>query len=141
MSGPGAVYNKARIFISGPMSGFDNCNFAAFDAAAARINRQDTAVNPAAIVRALGYDGDDEMYGRDRDFFYKDIIHIMSTALQSCQQIYMLRGWERSKGARAEHALAEHFGLYILYESNDRRLPCPGCKDNNCDATGCRGIQ
>jgi hypothetical protein len=115
MSVSEAFYIKSRIFISGPMSGFDNCNFAAFDAAAERIAEQDTPVNPAAIVRALGYDGGEGMY-RDRDFFYKDIMHIMSTALQSCQRIYMLRGWERSKGARAEHALAQHFGICIEYE-------------------------
>jgi Domain of unknown function (DUF4406) len=140
MSGPGAVHNKARVYISGPMSGFDNCNFAAFDAAAERILRQnDTPVNPAAIVRALGYDGGPELYLRDKEFFYKDIMNILSQVLQSCQQIYMLRGWERSKGARAEHALAEHFGVYILYEADDRRFQCP-CKNPGCDATGCRGI-
>lgn len=114
--------NKDRIYISGPMSGFENCNFAAFDTASEFIARLgDTPVNPAAIVRALGYDGGPDLCERDRRFFYKDIMHVLSPVLQSCQQIYLLQGWEKSKGARAEKALAEHFGLSIVYEAEDHR--------------------
>ena len=33
-----------------------------------------------------------------------------------CHAIYMLHGWERSEGARVEHALATMLGMTILYQ-------------------------
>ena len=30
--------------------------------------------------------------------------------------VYMLRGWEKSAGARVEHALAVYLGLYLIYQ-------------------------
>jgi hypothetical protein len=33
--------------------------------------------------------------------------------------IYMLRGWEQSKGARAEHAVAVWIGLEIIYQGGE----------------------
>jgi hypothetical protein len=36
--------------------------------------------------------------------------------LSRCDAVYMLRGWENSIGARAEHDLANELGLEIVYE-------------------------
>ena len=36
--------------------------------------------------------------------------------LQHCQTIYMLKGWEKSDGARAELRLARKLGLGVMYE-------------------------
>ncbi len=36
--------------------------------------------------------------------------------LTYCSLIYMLKGWERSAGASAEHALAKALGLTVSYE-------------------------
>ena len=33
-----------------------------------------------------------------------------------CDMIYMLRGWERSRGARVERALAEYLDKVVAYE-------------------------
>jgi hypothetical protein len=33
--------------------------------------------------------------------------------------IFMLRGWKASKGATAEHALAQWLGLEIVYQENE----------------------
>lgn len=41
--------------------------------------------------------------------------------LTYCDEIFMLDGWERSKGATAEHALAEALGILIHYEKPRRR--------------------
>lgn len=41
----------------------------------------------------------------------KDIIDLLQ-----CNAIYMLQGWEDSKGARIEHYIATKIGMPIMYE-------------------------
>lgn len=36
--------------------------------------------------------------------------------LLHCKAIYMLQGWQDSKGARIEHYVATEIGLHIMYE-------------------------
>ena len=36
--------------------------------------------------------------------------------LLQCNAIYMLQGWEDSKGARIEHYIATEIGMPIMYE-------------------------
>jgi len=36
--------------------------------------------------------------------------------LLQCKAIYMLQGWQDSKGARIEHYIATEIGLSIMYE-------------------------
>ena len=36
--------------------------------------------------------------------------------LLHCNAIYMLQGWQESKGARIEHYIATELGLHIMYE-------------------------
>ena len=38
--------------------------------------------------------------------------------LCDCDEIYMLNGWEESRGARIEHTLAQVLRLTIIYESD-----------------------
>ena len=37
-------------------------------------------------------------------------------ALCDCDKIYMLKGWENSRGARVEHGMAKLLGLIVEYE-------------------------
>ena len=39
-------------------------------------------------------------------------------ALKKCDAIYLLRGWESSKGANAEKALAEWMRLEVMYQED-----------------------
>jgi len=39
-------------------------------------------------------------------------------AVKDCDAIYMLKGWRDSKGATAEHALAQWMGKHVVYEDN-----------------------
>jgi hypothetical protein len=41
----------------------------------------------------------------------------MVAICDQCTAIYMMSNWERSKGAKAEHALAKALGLSIFYEA------------------------
>lgn len=47
---------------------------------------------------------------------YEDYMKADLRELLHCNAIYMLRGWERSVGARTEHLVAAMCGLEIMYE-------------------------
>lgn len=122
-----------RVYISGPMRGVPLYNFPAFDAAATRLGMACGSVvfNPADEDRRMGFDPAQLPFDHDwstlpdgltvRDCADRDL-----EALKYCDTIYMLKGWEKSKGASAERAVAEWLGLAVIYEaeSNPRkRIP------------------
>jgi hypothetical protein len=37
-------------------------------------------------------------------------------AMLTCEVVYMLQGWEQSRGASIEHNLAKELGLKIIYQ-------------------------
>ena len=39
--------------------------------------------------------------------------------LLPCSHVYMLRGWQNSRGARIEHRIAQLFNKRIIYQSNE----------------------
>lgn len=47
---------------------------------------------------------------------YKEWIDIGLFQLMQCKAIYMLKGWENSRGAKLEHDYAQAAGLLVLYE-------------------------
>jgi len=49
---------------------------------------------------------------------YKDYMNASLELLKVCSSIYMLDGWENSKGARLEHAYAEAMGIEIMYQAS-----------------------
>lgn len=49
---------------------------------------------------------------------YPDYIKVGLVMLDSCDAIYMLKGWKESAGARYEHSYAKLTGKVIIYESN-----------------------
>lgn len=105
-----------KFYIAGPMTGHKNLNFPAFDAAKAKLTKLgQQVVSPADIAREEGWVNHD---GTEHDkppaaalFVRRDLDH-----LYDCTAIYMLKGWEKSVGARAEHAVAVWLGLEIMYE-------------------------
>lgn len=36
--------------------------------------------------------------------------------MSSCDAVYFMRGWEDARGCQIEHAVAEKYGLEIIYE-------------------------
>ncbi len=85
------------IYISGPMRGFPDLNFPAFDAARDIINaRGDKAISPADLDRKYGH------CSLSREYATRDTLAI----LHECNGLYLLDGWEWSDGAAAEFFLA-----------------------------------
>lgn len=96
------------------MSGIEKSNYPAFDAARDRLALKGHAVfSPADIDRSRGLHAD------KHDVVLINLISIVKMDLDCllrCDAIYMLTGWENSKGAMAEKAVAEWIGLQVLHE-------------------------
>lgn len=108
------------IYIAGPMTGYKDFNFAAFDKARNKLNDEGwTVVSPADIDRENGFDalkGDSvELVTKE---FMRKAIRADLDALQRVDAIYMLEGWEKSKGARAEYHVAQWRGLDIVFQNH-----------------------
>ena len=112
-----------KIYIAGPMTGYVDFNFPAFDAAAELLISQGHVVfNPADRDRSAH--GEDFAKGTTGDhsevpeFSLRDALAADTEWIcQHAQAIYLLDGWEKSKGANAEKALAVALGHAILYQT------------------------
>lgn len=97
---------KPLIYISGPMTGIPEFNHPAFNAAAAALRATGLeVVNPAEL--------DTQDAGTPlewADYLRRDI-----RALVDCTAIYLLPGWEKSKGARLEKRIAEELGMRVVF--------------------------
>lgn len=112
------------IYIAGPMSGIPYFNFLAFDEAKAFLTLQGwNVISPADLDRELhGFEALTLPSSTDWTVLPKNLklTRIMTydalAVINDADAIYMLRGWEKSKGARAEKALAEWKGVPVIYE-------------------------
>lgn len=52
-------------------------------------------------------------------FTYREYIDIGLSKLKYCDAIYMLQGWEDSKGAVLEHTYAQTIGMEIMYDEGE----------------------
>ncbi len=53
----------------------------------------------------------------DQEFMRDALKRDMVAICDKCTAIYMMAGWESSKGAKAEHALAKALALEVYYEA------------------------
>lgn len=96
---------KPRIYIAGPMTGYENFNREAFNAKADDLRIGGfTPLNPAILPDGL-------TQGQ-----YMDICFAM---IRAADGIHLLDGWEKSKGALAELAYAEKLELAITQDSGE----------------------
>ena len=133
-----------RTYISGPMSGKPDLNRAAFDAAEKRLTAQGHfVINPHRVSEQFGtpeelaasfetYYDCLKFYGEG--FFTtslpsrkalqtsriaRAVMDADLAAVRSCDAIYLLRGWENSRGAKKELAEAITHGLKVMLEGAD----------------------
>jgi hypothetical protein len=123
------------------MRGYPNFNFAAFDEAAARGRALGhEIISPAELDRQAGFsekghDGKVNEQGHSqlitidfmRDAIHRDVAAIVGTADKpGVDAVAMLAGWQMSKGATGEKALADWLGLPVFdartFEPLDSRV-------------------
>ena len=105
------------VYIAGPMRGRPLYNFPAFMRAEARLRDAGFLIvmNPAARDLRRGFNPALSLEANHfdlRDAFGFDLDWIARHA----EAIYLLDGWEDSKGAAAERATALALGIDVLYE-------------------------
>lgn len=103
------------LYLAGPMTGYPEYNFPAFDNAAAWLRDQGHLVfNPAENDRANGFDaaGLKGHEAADHGFSLRDALKAdLSWICDHADAVALLDGWTASKGAQAEVALAEALGI------------------------------
>ena len=96
-----------RIYCAGPMTGYKDKNFPAFNKAAEELRELGwEVINPVDINPDPEADWHECMR--------KDIAELVT-----CDAIFMLNGWADSSGATKEHTIAEWLEMDIYYEGVD----------------------
>ncbi|MGX9389638.1 DUF4406 domain-containing protein [Nitrobacteraceae bacterium UC4449_H16] len=107
-----------KIYLAGPMAGYPDHNFPAFNAKAADLrSRGHEVYNPAEVepeqYRVRDADNAAEFHnGRYRNCLSQELRWICDHA----EGMYLLNGWEHSKGANAEFAAGKAVGLFFEYQ-------------------------
>jgi hypothetical protein len=93
-----------KIYLSGPMTGIKNLNRKNFNDAECTLRYvfQCDVFNPVSLPKNLTY----------AEYMKLDIKELLK-----CDVIFMLHGWELSKGATLEHSIAELCGIKIIYQN------------------------
>lgn len=92
---------KPRVYIAGPITGMKNNNRVAFAAAKERLNE-------------AGYDAVNHQENEDETrpgWTYEAIMKDDIINLMDCQYIYLLPGWDKSRGATLEKHVADVLGI------------------------------
>lgn len=103
-----------RIYVAGPMSGRPKLNYPAFFQAEDKLAAEGwEVVNPARLDLEAGVDPDREL----GEYDYTECALRDVEALIECDAIYLMDGWQHSRGASWERALAKHHGIRRFYET------------------------
>ena len=127
-----------RVYCSGPMTGHPDLNRPAFDAAEKRLTAQGHfVINPHRISALFGtaeelaesfkifyaIEGKDNYVLKEeldrRASIARAVMDADLAAVRSCDAIYLLRGWEKSRGAKKELAEALKNGLTGMQEGDE----------------------
>ena len=117
------MMRKPTIYVAGPMRGHTDYNYPAFDRQQKVLEEQGwKVINPASLDREdnkpindpMEFDPDSNY--EDHEFMRQALKRDMDAICDECTAVYMMSGWETSKGAKAEWALAKAIGLEIFYE-------------------------
>lgn len=109
-----------KIYLAGPMRGYENFNFPAFDFAAEALRMEGHEVfSPAERDRKIhgtklenNKTGDEKEAAANTGFSLRDALADDTQYIaKHADAIALLPGWEKSSGANAELALAKALGL------------------------------
>jgi len=98
-----------KIYLSGPVTGTDDYKkrFAKAEDYLRMKYPGWSAVNPVSVCDRL-----------PKDTTYNECMDVCLTLVKMCDAIYMMKGWEKSNGAKAECALAIAMGLNVYEEES-----------------------
>ena len=96
-----------KVYVSGPITGVENYmeRFCAAERKLLEMPLVDTVVNPAQITSHF-----------PADTKWSQYMDVTIQCLRGCDAIYLLKGWEKSRGAQIEKLYAEGTGMKILFE-------------------------
>ena len=104
--------NKKTIYIAGQMAGLPELNFPAFFAAEEVLRSKGwEPINPARFNAVFGT----EPTGRLLDA----VCESERAAIPHLDAIYLLKGWEKSKGAKRELFVALQHNLEVIVEGSE----------------------
>ena len=95
---------RSKLFISGPISGRP------YKEAVRHFNAY------ALLVHQFGFDPVNPIQLCRPDWSWRRCMAVCLWHLLWCDAVFMLRGWDMSRGARIEHRVAEILGKVIMYE-------------------------
>lgn len=114
-----ALHSKA--YLSGPMSGIPGFNFPAFNEAAAELAAQGYDVfNPASE----GWGDGDPSNGFTTEEQWREFLRHDIAAVAAADTVFVLPGWEQSKGATFELSVAHKLGIPV-YDFETAKLVAP----------------
>lgn len=105
------MFDAARVYIAGPMTGIEAHNFPAFYEAEERLLAAGfDPVNPARMDEELdGFRPTEDTAMPHEHYMERDL-----PAVLDCDAVAVLPGWERSRGARNEVGVALMVGREII---------------------------
>lgn len=130
-----------KIYIAGPMRGHENWNFLAFDTAEKHWSAEGWHVfNPAAMCRALGYahfeDGRAIPSSVEGRRHVEHVIRGDIDCIMMSDALAVLPGWESSRGATVEVAVALFLGMPILCAWSGQPIQVTGTPWRVCESLG-----
>lgn len=105
---------KASHYLSGPMAGYPDHNFPAFEKAAGELTDCGLIVTSPHKIKHIEPVEFEILHGRPmdwHDYLRKDI----KVMLEACDSIILLKGWPQSKGAILELEVAVRLGWPVWY--------------------------
>jgi len=93
------------IYVSGPMTGYEQFNYPAFE----RVTKELRELGLAVI-------SPHEINPNDGSVSYEDCLRRDLLSLLLCDSMYMMLGWNASKGATLEKHIADCLGFKIEFE-------------------------
>lgn len=98
-----------RLYVAGPMRGYDQYNFPAFHEAARQLREAGyEVVSPAEMDIDLGFDPNDGAEFTE-EMYHAAMRRDIETVL-AVDGVALLHGWQKSKGANVEHDVARAVG-------------------------------
>ena len=137
-----------RIYLSGPMTSLPDSNIPKFNAVADRLRAEGHfVINPADISHLFGTA--EEVSGSFLAYYENDkafggslaqcIMDADLAAVRSCDAIYMLKGWENSRGAKKELTEAIACELQVMLDDGAVPVEQIEVQETTTEATCPRG--